>query len=149
MSLDVKITVGPRLWVTSFIYKYETSTTYPLNETMQCFKLLNKWCLWVQSALPKIHNLGTTYFSYHFNLLKWWQKSRIFCHRGKQFSNPFRGHTSLLRVSFDQIYCQFKCNLAIRPSFTLSLLLSTSYFLFRTFLSVTDTPTHKDTYVHS
>ena len=26
-----------RLWVTSFIYKYKTYTTYPLYDTMQCF----------------------------------------------------------------------------------------------------------------
>ena len=31
-----------RLWVASFIYKYETSTTYPLYETMRCFVLINK-----------------------------------------------------------------------------------------------------------
>ena len=31
-----------RLWVTSFIYKYKTSTTYPLYETMHRFILLNK-----------------------------------------------------------------------------------------------------------
>ena len=43
-----------RLWVTSFIYKYKTSTTYPLYEATQCFVLINKWCLWVQSALPTI-----------------------------------------------------------------------------------------------
>ena len=30
------------LWVTSFIYKYKTSTTYPLYETTQCFVLINK-----------------------------------------------------------------------------------------------------------
>ena len=30
------------LWVTSFIYKYKTSTTYPLYETMRCFVLINK-----------------------------------------------------------------------------------------------------------
>ena len=43
------------LWVTSFIYKYKTSTTYPLYETTQCFVLINKWHSWVQSALPTIH----------------------------------------------------------------------------------------------
>ena len=42
------------LWVMSFIYKYKTSTTYPLYETMQCFVLINKWRLWVQSTLPTI-----------------------------------------------------------------------------------------------
>ena len=42
------------LWVTSFIYKDETSTTYPLCETMPCFVLINKCCSWVQSALPTI-----------------------------------------------------------------------------------------------
>ena len=26
--------VGPGLWVTSFIYKYETSTTYPLRDIL-------------------------------------------------------------------------------------------------------------------
>ena len=31
------------LWVMSFIYKYKTSTTYPLYETMQRFVLINKW----------------------------------------------------------------------------------------------------------
>ena len=49
-----------RLWVTSFIYKYKTSTTYPLYETTWRFVLINKWCLWVQSALSTIrliHNL--------------------------------------------------------------------------------------------
>ena len=30
------------LWVTSFIYKYKTSTTYPLFETMQYFVLIIK-----------------------------------------------------------------------------------------------------------
>ena len=30
------------LWGTSFIYKYGTSTTYPLYETMQCFILIDK-----------------------------------------------------------------------------------------------------------
>ena len=30
------------LWVTSFIFKYETSTTYPQYETTQCFILINK-----------------------------------------------------------------------------------------------------------
>ena len=51
------------LWVTSFIYKYKTSTTYYLYETMQWFVLKNKWHLWVQSALPTsafTHNPGTT-----------------------------------------------------------------------------------------
>ena len=37
------------LWVTSFVYKHKTSTTYHLNETTQCFVLLNKWCSWAQS----------------------------------------------------------------------------------------------------
>ena len=46
--------VGPGLWVTSFIYKYKTSTTYPLYETTQCFVIINMWCLWGQSALPTI-----------------------------------------------------------------------------------------------
>ena len=41
-----------RLCVTSFFYKYETSTTYPLYETTQHFILKNDWCLWVQSTLP-------------------------------------------------------------------------------------------------
>ena len=38
----------------SFIYKNETSTTYPLYETMPCFILINKLHSWVQSALPTI-----------------------------------------------------------------------------------------------
>ena len=42
------------LWLVSFIYKYERSTTYPLNEATQCFILINKWCLWAQSTLPTI-----------------------------------------------------------------------------------------------
>ena len=42
------------LWLTSFIYKYKTSTTYPLYETMRCFVLINKSHLWVQSAKPTI-----------------------------------------------------------------------------------------------
>ena len=33
--------VRPGLWATSFIYKYETSTTYPLYETTWCFVLIN------------------------------------------------------------------------------------------------------------
>ena len=43
------------LWVMSFINKCETSTTYHLNETTQHFVLINKLCLWVQSAFT--HNL--------------------------------------------------------------------------------------------
>ena len=43
------------LWVASFIYKYKTSTTYPLYETTQSFVVINKWRSWVQSALPTIH----------------------------------------------------------------------------------------------
>ena len=31
-----------RLWVTSFIYKYKTSTAYPLYETTRCFVPINK-----------------------------------------------------------------------------------------------------------
>ena len=42
------------LGVTSFIYMYKTSTTYPLYETTQHFVLINKWRSWVQSALPTI-----------------------------------------------------------------------------------------------
>ena len=42
------------LWVISFIYKYETSTTHPLYETTQCFILINKWYSWVQFTLPTI-----------------------------------------------------------------------------------------------
>ena len=49
-----RIVFKGRLWVTSFIYKYKTSTTYPLYETTQCFILINKWCSWVQSTLPTI-----------------------------------------------------------------------------------------------
>ena len=30
------------LWVTTFIYKHETSTTCPIYETTQCFVLINK-----------------------------------------------------------------------------------------------------------
>ena len=45
------------LWVTSFIYKYKTSTTYPLYETTWRFILLHKWHSWVQSAFT--HNPGT------------------------------------------------------------------------------------------
>ena len=41
-------------WVTSFIYKYETSTTHPLYETTRHFILINKWPLWGQSTLPTI-----------------------------------------------------------------------------------------------
>ena len=41
-------------WVTSFIYKYKTSTTYPLYEIRDiCTN--KKWHLWVQSALATIH----------------------------------------------------------------------------------------------
>ena len=47
--------IGPGLWVKPFIYKYKTSTTYPLYETMGHLLLINKWRLWVQSALPTIH----------------------------------------------------------------------------------------------
>ena len=43
-----------RNWVMPFIYKYKTSITYPLYETMKHFALINKWHLWVQSALPTI-----------------------------------------------------------------------------------------------
>ena len=34
--------IGPGLWVISFIYKYETSATYPLYETTQHFVVINK-----------------------------------------------------------------------------------------------------------
>ena len=34
--LHLDFFVGPGLWVTSFIYKYEASTNYPLYETTQC-----------------------------------------------------------------------------------------------------------------
>ena len=40
--------------VGNIIHKFKTSTTYPLYETMQHFVLINKWCSWVQSALPTI-----------------------------------------------------------------------------------------------
>ena len=52
-----------RLWVTSFIYKYETSTTYALYETMQHFVQINDACEYnlpyPQSAFT--HNPGTTW----------------------------------------------------------------------------------------
>ena len=51
---NTNLTIGPGLWAASFIYKYKTSTTYSLYENMQCFVLINKWCSWVQSALPTI-----------------------------------------------------------------------------------------------
>ena len=59
-----------RLWVTLFIYKYETSTTCPLNETTQRFVLINKWCLWVQSACLKIlkQNLVKTFKHFSFKI---------------------------------------------------------------------------------
>ena len=49
-----RIVCKGRLHITSFIYKYKTSTTYPLYETTRCFILINKWRLWVQSGLHAI-----------------------------------------------------------------------------------------------
>ena len=53
-SIHTRIVRKGRLWLTSFIYKYKTSTTYPLYETTWCFILINKWCLWVKSTKPTI-----------------------------------------------------------------------------------------------
>ena len=46
--------VGPGLWTTSFIYKYETYTTYHLYETTRYLITINKWRSWVQCVLPTI-----------------------------------------------------------------------------------------------
>ena len=64
-----RIVCKVRLWKTSFIYKYETSTTYPLYERTQCFIQINDIleynftlptiCLYPQSAFT--HNPGTTH----------------------------------------------------------------------------------------
>ena len=60
-----------RLWVTSFIYKYKTSTTYPLYETTWHFILINKWCLWVHSKLRAIRLYMQSRYN-HFILLTWY-----------------------------------------------------------------------------
>ena len=58
------------LHVTSFIYKYKTSTTYPLYGITQHFVLINKWHLLAQSARRAIRlmcNLGTSQKSEKWN----------------------------------------------------------------------------------
>ena len=71
-SLLLKIFVRPGLWVTSFIYKYETSTTYPLYETTRRFVLINKWHSWVQSALPTIRFFPQSGYDQHISSFRTW-----------------------------------------------------------------------------
>ena len=74
------------LWVMSFIYKYKTSTTYPLYETTWRFVLINKWHSRVQSALPTICLYPQSRYDWFISCLKEFQKIRCFCCRPRHLN---------------------------------------------------------------
>ena len=60
---DIIIFIGPGLWVTSFIYNYETSITYPLYETTRHFVLMtfvSTICLNPQSGHDHYLNISSS-----------------------------------------------------------------------------------------